>query len=153
MVVLEHPLLFGLKRRQLCKLLLLHLLCMPLLQIEHMLGGCDLGGDVAARNGTLVSISDACRALRHSSGTILEYAISYFFLSVVEVLHVFVDVVLLADLSSERQAHFVSSIGTQRLGILVRSLNFMHCLSLFTAQKYEMMSECVIFLTLVCTYG
>ena len=102
MVVLEHPLLLGLKRRQLGKLLLLHLLCMPLLQIEHMLGGCDLGGDIAARNGTLVSISDACRALRHAGGTILEYAISYFFLSVVEVLHVFVDVVLLTDLSSER---------------------------------------------------
>lgn len=100
-----------------------------------MLGSSDLSGYIATLNSTGSAISNCRRALRHASCILLKDAIRDLLLfAIVEKLHVFIDIILLANLRSESDAHLVSSIRSQRLRILITCLNFMHRGTLFTTR-------------------
>jgi len=104
-----------------------------LLQHKHMLGCCDLSSHIAALH--LRSLPSSIRWWLDS--ILSNHAIRHTALTIVEVLHAFVDVVFLAHFRSEIVSHLIAPVCAQSLVILLRRQVLGHGASFFTRSKKQ----------------
>jgi len=126
LILIDKSLLFRPELSKFCLLGFFFLLWLLLLKVKHVLGGSQLCRNISARNKWLLS----CNYV---------YSVRNFhtLFSVVELLHLLIDVVFLTNLGSDGDPQVVPSITAKCLGLraLVGRQHFMNCSSFFTTRK------------------
>jgi len=134
----NQALLLRLQLGELLQLCLLDLLCLPLLQEKQVLSRSDLSCNVAhslllVAIGTTWSGSDLKTTLCPMATHHLTIDYGGRILAIVEILHVLVHVVFLADFLAQGYSHFVTPVVAQfTMSVFVGSEYFVDRASLFT---------------------
>ena len=98
-----------------------------------MLGSSNLRRNIATLHISCPSLRLLLLLARIDRDPVLhDHAVADFLLPVVEVPHIFVHIVLLTQLCSQRHPHVITPVRAKRLRILVRCLHFMHSAALLT---------------------